>query len=716
MTTSAVATRLGDPETPNLRLAKLPPTRPMPPIDLEGGGAGAARYLNYLRHRWAAILLLGGILGSMMALAAWKAIPSKYTTTAMLRVFADAPHLMYAENQSARADLPTYLKTQATMLKSHLVISAAIRDPEIAAMPMLREQIDPVKFLEEELKLEFQDSSEIIRVSLSGEDPQHIAKIVNALVGAFKREVIDEEIQRKNARLVALQRLIAQEKQEVERGFKSVNLEKPDQPTLPKPDPVARPMAYAEVNRLRGQLDAIDAAISTAQDKITRIDGILKEPQRDVPAVPMETIDSNPAIQQAISKAKGLQKQYDYFVGLGTKESNPALQAMTAEIARAEADLAKLRKEREAELSGPKLQQIVRDRQRDKEDLAADIRRLEKLQSTTKKSLEENIAILSQQLAETDGPIDMKKVDVKDRESLTIKMIDRAHSLNLEVNAPPRVRAFQEAGVPLKKEMKKQLIATAFAGLLGIVLVGALLCLLEARQHRTYSLHEVQQELLGPIVGILPDPRRPRRAVDELLLDESVEKARTELLRQFGRSGSRVIALSSALEDEGQSLTALHLARSFGRAGGRVLLIDGNLRQPTLHSQLGIDGERGFCQLLTCEASLAEAVTVLPNGVAFLPAGNFTDVVRRYLTFDGLAPHWQIFRDRYDWIIIATHPVLQVAETAVQLQLADGVLLVLAKLETRLPMARRAQDKIAQLAPEAFGLVFLGASVEECRH
>ena len=40
------------------------------------------------------------------------------------------------------------------MIKSHFVLNAALRDPNIASLPMLREQADPVRYLEEELKVE----------------------------------------------------------------------------------------------------------------------------------------------------------------------------------------------------------------------------------------------------------------------------------------------------------------------------------------------------------------------------------------------------------------------------------------------------------------------------------------------------------------------------------------------------------------------------------
>ena len=45
---------------------------------------------------------------------------------------------------------------------------------------------------------------------------------------------------------------------------------------------------------------------------------------------------------------------------------------------------------------------------------------------------------------------------------------------------------------------------------------------------------------------------------------------------------------------------------------------------------------------------------------------------------------------------------------------ADAVLLTVEKYESRLPLVSRAQERIATLAPDAFGVVVLNASRDEC--
>jgi hypothetical protein len=73
-------------------------------------------------------------------------------------------------------------------------------------------------------------------------------------------------------------------------------------------------------------------------------------------------------------------------------------------------------------------------------------------------------------------------------------------------------------------------------------------------------------------------------------------------------------------------------------------------------------------------------------------------------------------REHFDCIVMNSHPLLAVAETAVAARFADTILLAVEKHESRLPLVERAQQKIAGVAPESFGIVFLGASADECLH
>ena len=69
---------------------------------------------------------------------------------------------------------------------------------------------------------------------------------------------------------------------------------------------------------------------------------------------------------------------------------------------------------------------------------------------------------------------------------------------------------------------------------------------------------------------------------------------------------------------------------------------------------------------------------------------------------------------RTDVVVVNAHPILAVAETSLAGRAADAIVLTAEKYESSLPLVTRAQEKVAALAPEAFGVVVLGASRDEC--
>ncbi|MCX7666960.1 MAG: hypothetical protein N2112_15610, partial [Gemmataceae bacterium] len=124
--------------------------------------------------------------------------------------------------------------------------------------------------------------------------------------------------------------------------------------------------------------------------------------------------------------------------------------------------------------------------------------------------------------------------------------------------------------------------------------------------------------------------------------------------------------------------------------------------------------ELGVCEIFGADADLPETVKILPAGLAVLPAGQWSDRVRARISSDEIASFLEHLRQNFEVIIVNTHPVLMVAESAPLIRHADAVILSVEKFETRLPMMMRAQEKIISLAPPVVGVVYHGANKEEC--
>jgi capsular exopolysaccharide synthesis family protein len=141
----------------------------------------------------------------------------------------------------------------------------------------------------------------------------------------------------------------------------------------------------------------------------------------------------------------------------------------------------------------------------------------------------------------------------------------------------------------------------------------------------------------------------------------------------------RRIAITSSIPSEGKSLVAANLALNQSRS--KVLsavLIDGDLRRPELGRRFGFNRNlAGLSEVLRGERQLSEVVYKLKgSGLFFIPAGVTPENPIELMQSGRLQQLLEQLDTFFDWIIIDTPPIRPLADTAVWMKLADGVLLV----------------------------------------
>gem|GEM_PF-5584959 len=476
-----------------------------------------------------------------------------------------------------------------------------------------------------------------------------------------------------------------------------------------------RTMAEGELSRNRRELSDIELRLKTLATLLEMQERRKLDPDSELPPVPADTLDADPKIADLKRKLNFTRDNRKYSVNvLGAAADSPQMVEQDRSIARQTADLEAMREERRADLQKPQrqaLMQQIKDaivtRNIEIDSLKS---RREELAKTVQKNVDD---IIAQQELKYE-PIDVERLSLRDRETFVLQMTQKANLLKVEAKAPNRVSVFQKAAMSMKPESQKQLIGTLVAFLGGFAVVGLGAVLYESQIQRVLTLADAKGSLSGPLVGILPGSSQPGLRPDAALTSESVEKMRTQILRQFGRPGARIIMVTSSIGDEGKALTAWHLANSYNRTGANTLLLDGDLRTPVMHEILGVANERGTCEVIVGSARIDEVVTKFPSGLSLISSGQWADSVRAQLVPDRLNAVFRDLAAQYDVVIVHLHALLTVAESFLMAQFADGILLTVERLESRLPMASRSQEKIAGLSPECTGLVYVGASRSEC--
>jgi len=187
---------------------------------------------------------------------------------------------------------------------------------------------------------------------------------------------------------------------------------------------------------------------------------------------------------------------------------------------------------------------------------------------------------------------------------------------------------------------------------------------------------------------------------------EAFRSLRTAVLFSTPSTPPKVIQMTSAGAGEGKTVSSLNLATALAEAGSSVLLIDVDLRRPACHRTLGVDKERGLSSFLAGRVELDAVIHNLEQPrISFIPAGptppNPAELVGSQRMHDALA----VLRERYDFIILDSPPVLPVTDAVLLAREADGVVLVVKGHDTPRELLRRARDQLAQANGRLLGAV-----------
>ena len=160
-----------------------------------------------------------------------------------------------------------------------------------------------------------------------------------------------------------------------------------------------------------------------------------------------------------------------------------------------------------------------------------------------------------------------------------------------------------------------------------------------------------------------------------LAVSEAYRSLRTALLLSSAQQ-LRVVALTSAEPGEGKTATTTNLGVVLAQLSRRVLIIDGDLRRPRLHKIFRVSNRSGLVNYLTSNVELESMVidTKVPN-LFVMPSGPIPPNPSELLASDRMRELLGALRERFDFVLIDTPPVLPVADAVILGTLADGVIL-----------------------------------------
>ena len=710
---------------------------------------GAVRFLIYLRLHWLLILFCGSLLGCGLAYGAWLLMPPKYESYAQFQVSSTPFSVAGNDPTKGKTDFAIYLKTTAGAIKSQRVYIAALRDPSVNDLPTIQAEKDPFKYFDEKLVVETKEGSEFIRLSLQGENPADVIKIVEAISAAYSTVVLGEEIRAKKEFRLELERA----KAGIEKVMKSksgqraeavagpIPIGQPPAVLIPEPVKVAAitagdpelvkrakfPILVQRVAKLETELPGYELEISAKKAQLETSKKAYEQlMQAPATAESLELGKRDPEYLKAAAEAAKLKRDYGHKLNSLNEPNSPEMFAMGRRVEQAEIDAKKVL---DSKVKALELQQRKPAIEGVSQAINLAHNAVVKL-TEEKKIAVHQLELANRELAETNFPGGDAKaalakkdsnlqepavVDYLTHENLYSRVTAQLIAAELDASQE-RVKLQQEATRPMQKDTKKQIIGTIFAGLMGFVLVGAFVVAYESRARRVSSLGEMKTACATPVVAVIPwipsaaTARDPIKRAD---VNEGIDKLRAYFAQTWLNRGATTVAVTSALGDEGKSFTAFGLASSLAQAGYKTLLVDFDLREPSLHDHAGVANSLGVCELLRGEADFRKTIQTLPNGLHFLSAGKWSDEARQAAVGGRLDALLLRLKEPFDCIVLHGHALLTAAESVEVARRAEVVLLCAQYRESRVPLLKRAAERIAAMEIPYSGIVYVGASPQE---
>ena len=250
--------------------------------------------------------------------------------------------------------------------------------------------------------------------------------------------------------------------------------------------------------------------------------------------------------------------------------------------------------------------------------------------------------------------------------------------------------------------------------LLGLVLAVVLIVLRQFSDTRIRSEGMLEAASDHPLLGSIGFDES---ADDGVLLRrdvaapaaESYRRLRTNLAQATHESKKHLaeslsIAVASSVEGEGKSTTAVNLALVLAEGNHSVVLVDGNLREPSIAEFTGLRGERGLTDVLEGSDELEDVVQRWEStGVDVVTSGPVPVNPSELLTAATMQRLLERLGKDYEFVVVYTPDVTETADAAIIGRLVDGVLVIAAKSEVRVPQLLATLDSLEKSGARVFG-------------
>ena len=630
----------------------------------------ALHFLDYwrvIRDRKEVILAVA-LLTIVTGTAYTLMMPKKFTATTQLEVREDAMDVdpFYDRQASRMGYNPFFLMTQEKIMRSRPVLTEVIRNLNLQKVwgMELNEDKSPVtpelalQILSRSLRVEQDRDTTLMNVSATSEDQKRAAEIANEVANVYrdrrlfaKRREIQHAIDAMSNEVRKQQERVEEAEAELERIRQERGI------ALIGRGQMGIRVEATRLNMLEGERSSARVEMLVRKARMDQLDGLEGDRLMDAAAYIVQD-----------STLMGIRQQLiDSEVSLQLMIKNGVIGENHPDVLRLKGAVDELRRQLASALEG----------------LKAGVRADYEVARQKYEALDEELGKIKTSDIASEGenylPFDRAERNVSVQRDILTALRARITQTGIEVEVPrTTVEIIEEAEAPDRPTSPLVVLNIFLSVVLGLLAGTGLAFFVEYLDVSIKTVDEVEKYLGLPVLAVIPQQSRPLTEAGQSSGQGEAYRALRTSLALLAREGKqKIFTVISGGVGEGKSTTLFNLAYVCAEQGSKVLIVDSDLRRPVQHKMVGLANRTGMVNVLTDELKIEDVVqeTGVPN-LWMMTSGRLRRGSLGIMNNARLRAMLDVLKDKYDYVLLDSPPILGVTDAAILASEADGVLLV----------------------------------------
>lgn len=186
---------------------------------------------------------------------------------------------------------------------------------------------------------------------------------------------------------------------------------------------------------------------------------------------------------------------------------------------------------------------------------------------------------------------------------------------------------------------------------------------------------------------------------------EAFRAIKTNIKYSLTNKNKKVILITSSETGEGKTTISSNLALSLSQDNKKVAILDCDLRKPALHKFFMVSGMEGLTEAVIGERKIDEVKVRINDNLDFIPSGHIPPNPCELLASDEMDNILNILKEKYDYVIIDTSPIVLVSDAQILSAKSDGVILILRNKKTKRDNLYKAKKLVQQVGGNVTGMI-----------